>query len=128
MSVHNERVGEGAVVNLLDGRYELRMEIGRGATGVVWEALDRVASEVVAVKVLHQHLLSSESARKRFLREARSAGLLNHPHSVAVKAHGCGPDGDAYLVMERLYGVTLTTLLAGQRPLPQLRAIRIVAQ
>jgi len=128
MLVSTEDIGEGAVAGLLDGRYGLQKELGRGTTGVVWEAFDRVASEVVAVKVLHRHLLSSVRARKRFVREARSAGALKHPHSVAVKGHGCGPDGDAYLVMERLLGVTLATLLKGSSEVSQLRAIRIVAQ
>ena len=99
MSVRREDFGTAAVAGLLDGRYELQDELGRGATGVVWEAVDRVSSEIVAVKILHRHLLSSVRARKRFVREARSAGVLKHPHSVAVKGHGCGPDGDSYLVM-----------------------------
>ena len=128
MLVLREELGPGAIAGLLDGRYELQKELGRGTTGVVWEAVDRVASEIVAVKILHRHLLSSVRARKRFVREARSAGVLKHPHSVAVKGHGCGPDGDAYLVMERLLGVTLATLLRASSEVPQLRAIRIVAQ
>jgi hypothetical protein len=126
MFVRREDFGTGA--DALDGRYELQKELGRGATGVVWEAVDRVSSEIVAVKILHRHLLSSVRARKRFVREARSAGVLKHPHSVAVKGHGCGPDGDAYLVMERLLGVTLATVLKGNSEFLQLRAIRIVAQ
>ena len=128
MLVCREDLGTGAGAGLLDGRYELQNELGRGATGVVWEAVDRVSSEMVAVKILHRHLLSSVRARRRFVREARSAGVLKHPHSVAVMGHGCGPDGDAYLVMERLLGVTLATLLKNNSEFSQLRAIRIVAQ
>jgi len=128
MSVYSGDLGKGGGAPVLDGRYELAVEIGRGATGVVWEALDRASGEVVAVKVLHHHLLSSARASKRFVREARSAAMLDHPHSVVVRAHGCGPTGEAYLVMERLRGVTLATLLHGNHPLPQLRAIRIISQ
>jgi serine/threonine-protein kinase len=128
MSVHNEYFNDEQVGVALDGRYELGVELGRGATGVVREAFDRESLEVVAVKVLHPHLLSSAAARKRFRREARSARLLNHRHSVAVKGHGCAPTGEAYLVMERLCGVTFTSLMSGDRAVPQLRAIGIVAQ
>jgi serine/threonine-protein kinase len=126
MSVTEDVVGGAAGV--LDDRYELGTELGRGATGVVWEARDRVTSDVVAVKVLHKHLLASMRARKRFVREARSAARLNHPHSVVVEGHACVPGGEAYLVMERLVGVTLATVLQGDRPLTQPRAIRIIAQ
>ena len=91
MSVHGEHFGDGGVASLLDDRYELRMEIGRGATGVVWEAFDRVPSEIVAVKVLHQHS-SPPSARISASFGKRAApACSNHPHSVVVRAHGCGP-------------------------------------
>jgi serine/threonine-protein kinase len=115
-------------VQVLDDRYELSKEIGRGSSGTVWEACDRTTSETVAVKVLERHLLASKNARKRFLREVETASALRHPHVVDVRAHGETDDGGAYLVMERLAGVTLAARLRETGPLPLPRAIKIIAQ
>jgi serine/threonine protein kinase len=93
--------------------------------GTVWEARNRDTSEVVAIKVLHAHLLDSAAARKRFVREVESASYLQHPHSVRVLERGETDDGCGFLVMERLTGRTLHSLLRSHGPLPQARAIRI---
>jgi len=111
-----------------DGRYDLERQLGRGSTGTVWEARDRLTSQVVAVKVIQPHLVTSPSAQRRFLREVASARSLRHPHTVQVLAHGRTPEGNAYLVMERLAGVTLSSRLAETGALEQQRAIKIVAQ
>lgn len=114
---------------VLGDRYELAEEVGRGATGIVWEAWDRKAARVVAVKILHPHLLTSELSRKRFLREVELASTLRHPNCVAVLDHGYAADHcDAYLVMERLRGATLAHRLRQAGLLPQPEAVRIVAQ
>lgn len=112
----------------LDERYELARPIGRGSTGTVWEAWDRVAAEVVAIKVLDPSALAAPRAHRRFLREVETSRLLSHPHSVKVRAHGTTPEGGAYLVMERLVGVTLAARLRESGPLDQSRAIGIVSQ
>src|SRR5687768_13938647 len=91
---------------VLGERYELGVEIGRGSNGVVWEAWDRVGARTVAVKELHAEVLASSAARKRFVREVESASALEHPHVVQVFSHAPATDAGAYLVMERLYGVT----------------------
>jgi serine/threonine-protein kinase len=82
----------------------------------------------VAVKVLDPHAVASPNARKRFLREVQTASALAHPHVVEVLGHGETPEGGAYLVMERLVGKTLAARLRESGPLPQPRAIHIVAQ
>jgi serine/threonine-protein kinase len=113
---------------IVAGRYRLSLELGRGSTGVVWDARDLTTDEPVALKVLHTALLASPAARIRFQREMAIAGALEHPHSVRVKSHGQTAEGNEYLVMERLDGQTLRALLASTGPLPQIRAIRIIAQ
>ena len=112
----------------LDGRYELWEAIGRGSTGTVFAARDLETSRTVAVKVLEAHVVAPRRARKRFLREVETAGALRHPHVVEVLGHGETPDGGAFLVMERLLGKTLAARLRETGPLPQPRAIRIMAQ
>jgi serine/threonine-protein kinase len=113
---------------LLDQNYELITELGRGATGTVWEARSRATSEIVAIKILHSHLLESATARKRFQREVESASNLHHPHCIEVLGHGQTADNTSFLVMERLYGTTLESLLENSGPLRQERAIKIAAQ
>jgi serine/threonine-protein kinase len=119
--------GEATRPARIDGRYELTAEIGRGGTGTVWEAFDAVTSEVVAVKLVSPDVLATESARRRFTREVSIATALDHPRAVRVLGHGVTSDG-GYLVMERLVGTTLAALLRSAGPLPQARAIHVVAQ
>ena len=113
---------------ILDDRYELSKELGRGSTGTVWEAWDRHAEAVVAVKVWSPHVLQSPQARRRFLREAEAMRVLSHRHLVQVIAHATTADGGAYLVMERLVGTTFAARLRDDGPLPQLRAIKIASE
>jgi serine/threonine-protein kinase len=113
---------------LIAERYELGGEVGRGATGTVWEAWDRRTSRAVAIKILHPHLLTSGLTRRRFLREVELASTLRHPHCVEVLAHGDVEPRGAFLVMERLHGTTLAKRLREGGPLPQHVAVRIVAQ
>ena len=65
-------------------RYELGQELGRGGMGVVYAAFDRELERPVALKVLTRPLGLSGEARERFLREARAAARLVHPHLAAV--------------------------------------------
>jgi len=113
---------------LLVERYELGGEVGRGATGTVWEAWDRETSRAVAIKILHPHLLTSALTRRRFLREVELASTLRHPHCVEVLAHGDDGLRGVFLVMERLHGTTLSNRLREAGPLPQQDTVKIVAQ
>jgi serine/threonine-protein kinase len=94
----------------------------------VWEAWDRVSAEIVAIKILDPSALAQPRAHRRFLREVETASILSHRHSVQVRAHGTTPEGGAYLVMERLVGMTLAARLRESGPLDPSRAIAIVAQ
>jgi len=83
-------------------RYELGQEIGRGGMGVVYEAFDRELRRPVALKVLGQVRGLSQEARQRFLREARAAARLVHPHIAAV--YDAEPEA---IAMQRVRGPTL---------------------
>ena len=111
------------------GRYELYEQIGRGAMGTVYRALDSVLERTVAVKTLNQDLPDHELAemKARFVREAKSAGRLNHPNIVTV--YDVGMAGEvAYIAMEYLEGQSLQQLLKSGSPLPFDRVVDIVAQ
>ena len=111
------------------GRYRIVGELGRGAMGAVYRALDPLIEREVAIKTLLQELPPEivEEVRERFLREARSAGRLNHPNIVTI--YDVGEDaGVAYIAMELLEGRSLQQMLRGQPRLPLAVAADIAAQ
>jgi eukaryotic-like serine/threonine-protein kinase len=95
------------VDRLVDGQYRLDRLIGRGGMGTVYEAEDLRLQRPVAVKFLIGRAFGEQSALRRFEREARLCARLTHPNIVTVFDYGTLPTAGAYLVMERLYGVTL---------------------
>ncbi len=72
----------------LAGEYSLQRELGRGGMGVVYLARDVQLDRDVAIKVLPTHLARDATARERFLREARLAAGLSHPHIVPIHRVG----------------------------------------
>jgi hypothetical protein len=101
----------GAVKKRL-GRYKIIGELGRGAMGAVYRALDPLIDREVAIKTLLPNLPAEAMAevRERFIREARSAGRLNHPNIVTIFDVG-EEDGIAYIAMELLAGRSLHNIL-----------------
>jgi serine/threonine-protein kinase len=97
------------------GRYELQGVIGRGAFGVVYRARDTLLGRTVALKRLRAGRLDAPGAMARFLREARSAAVLEHPQLVPV--YDAGRVGDEpYLVTALIEGRNLADELAARRP------------
>jgi len=94
------------------GRYRILAELGRGAMGTVYRALDPLIEREVAIKTLSAALPEDALAevRERFLREAKSAGRLNHPNIVTVYDVG-EHEGLAYIAMELLEGQSLQKIL-----------------
>src|SRR5262249_50692286 len=70
------------------GRFQIERELGRGAFGVVFLASDPVLGRQVAVKVPRPEILLTSELRDRFVREARAAAGLDHPHLVPVYEAG----------------------------------------
>ena len=110
------------------GRYDVVSEIGRGAMGVVYDAVDPVLGRVVAIKTINMALDPGEMDHyeRRFAVEARAAGGLNHPNIVTI--HDIGRSGElAYMAMEFLEGRELKDLIA-EAELTTDRALDIAAQ
>jgi serine/threonine protein kinase len=100
------------------GRYRITQELGRGAMGIVYRAHDPVLDRPVAIKTLKADLAEEIAAemKARFVREAKSAGRLNHPNIVTV--YDVGTDGGvAFMAMEYLEGRSLRQLLDSGEPL-----------
>src|SRR5207237_4283842 len=91
--------------SLLDGRYLIQEELGRGGMGRVFAARDARIARPVAIKILSPGAHDDEDLR-RFEQEARTAGSLNHPNIVAVLDIG-KHEGEPYIVSELLEGTTL---------------------
>lgn len=92
----------------------------------VWRARDELLKRPVALKVLREHLASLPEARRRFLHEARSGSLLDHPGIVDVYDFG-EQDGTAYIAFALVEGETLS-VRASRSLLPIPEAVRIVSQ
>ena len=113
------------------GRYEIIDEVGRGAMGVVYKAVDPVIGRTVAVKTIRLSEVGTGLSRpellSRFQTEARAAGLLTHPNIVVVYDAG-EENGLYYITMELVEGKSVQALLdEGQRfSLP--RVLRIMEQ
>ena len=111
------------------GRYRIVAELGRGAMGAVYRAVDPLIEREVAIKTLLDDLPAEIMAevRERFLREARSAGRLNHPNIVTI--FDVGEDrGVAYIAMELLEGRSLQQIMRKQPRTPFGIAADIAAQ
>lgn len=97
------------------GKYLIESELGRGAMGVVYKAVDPVIGRTVAIKTIRFDVLADAGqraeAQKRFLREAQSAGGLSHPNIVTIYDIG-EAEGLTYIAMEYVEGPSLESLLA----------------
>jgi len=113
---------------ILEKRYRLDQLIGRGGMGAVYEARDLQLDRAVAVKILLGRDFGDPKALHRFHREARAAARLNHPNIVSVYDFGPVEGEGAYLVMERIYGITLRAVLKRDRILAPAQAADLFAQ
>jgi serine/threonine protein kinase len=106
------------------GKYRILAILGHGGMGVVYKAEDSVLKRTVALKAILPSLGASETARKRFLREARTMAQLEHDH--VVRLYEVGEDrGIPYIAMEFLIGEPLDRRLHHERVLPLAEALRI---
>src|SRR5437588_2452921 len=113
------------------GRYKIVRELGRGAMGVVYHAIDPNIGRPVAIKTIQlggdRTREEQERLRERLFREARSAGMLSHPGIVTI--YDVEQQGDlAYIAMEYVDGPTLDHLLSETAAINADRMFSILGQ
>src|SRR4051794_23201074 len=99
------------MTDLLHNRYQVVEELGRGAMGAVWRALDTVLDrEGALTEIRPPPAADPAEALGRFLVDARAAARLSHPNTVAV--HDVFSDGERLLIaMEHVVGRTLAAVV-----------------
>lgn len=118
-----DRVSPGSVI----GDFIIRREIGRGGMGIVYEAYQISLDRPAALKVLSDAYANNSEFVVGFIKEARAAAKLNHPHVVQAYAVG-EDDGMFYLAMEFIDGETMKGYLKRQHIVEPLQAINIIQQ
>ncbi|WP_374456621.1 Stk1 family PASTA domain-containing Ser/Thr kinase [Nocardioides sp.] len=121
--------GDPLVGRLLDRRYRIGARVARGGMASVYEATDTRLDRTVAVKVMHPGLGDDQDFAARFVREARAAARLNHPHVVGVYDQGDDTsDGSdtVFLVMEYVPGHTLRDVIRKEAPMPPGKALALL--
>jgi serine/threonine-protein kinase len=113
------------------GRYKIVRELGRGAMGVVYHAIDPNIGRPVAIKTIQlgggRKPEEQERLRERLFREARSAGILSHPGIVTI--YDVEHQGEvAYIAMEFVDGPTLDQLLSDHPQLESGKLLNILGQ
>lgn len=104
------------MINRTVSHYEILDKLGEGGMGVVYKARDLRLDRLVALKFLPPDLVSDPVRRKRFVREAKAASALNHPHIITV--HDIDEaEGQQFVSMELLEGQTLAERI-GRTPMP----------
>lgn len=112
---------------IIDGRYEIIEEIGRGGMAIVYRAKCLVLNRYVAIKVLRPEYRDDLEFIKRFKIEAQSAGSLSHPNIVSIYDVG-NEDDLEYIVMEYVEGITLKQYLSAKGVLQWKEAVDYASQ
>jgi eukaryotic-like serine/threonine-protein kinase len=116
------------------GSYRLLRKLGQGGMGEVWLAEHRMLARPAAIKLIRAATLdagsgpNSETARRRFEREAQATASLSSPHAVHLHDYGVASDGTFYYVMELLDGLDLESLVEQFGPIPPERAAHFLRQ
>jgi serine/threonine-protein kinase len=109
------------------GRYSLERELGRGGMGIVLLARDVALDRLVAIKLLPPELAPQTELRDRFLREARTAAGLSHPHIVPI--HAVEEHGDlVFFVMGYVDGETLRERVERHGPLTPRATMKLIQE
>src|SRR5262245_31750340 len=114
-------------MRVINNRYALKREIGRGSSGCVWLARDEALGRGVAIKMLDCSLVETLQASPQIQHEARLVARLRSPHIVQVYDLG-EEDGQTFIVMELLEGESLDVRLTRHSRMSLRLTSRFVAE
>ncbi len=111
------------------GKYEIIEEIGRGAMGIVYKALDPDINREVAIKTIRFDMLSDGSEKeemmRRFIREAQAVGKLEHSNIITI--YNVGREGDStYIVMQYIEGKSLQEILSSGKKYSSVEIVKLI--
>lgn len=89
------------------GKYDVLSVLGKGGMSTVYKVKHQDLGVVLALKVLHKHLWTDPLSVERFRLEAKTIGRLSSPYLITFRDFGVTADGQPYLVMDYLEGVSL---------------------
>jgi TonB family protein len=112
----------------LEGKYEILEKIKEGGMGAVYKVRHRFLDEIRVIKVIRPALEPTQDLSDRFLREARMAIRLRHPSIAVLHDFAVADDGNAFIVMEYIAGLTLEDVLTSGGPPPLGLALEIASQ
>ncbi|MFL6291826.1 MAG: TonB family protein [Thermoanaerobaculia bacterium] len=112
----------------IEAKYEILERIGQGGMGAVYKARHRLLDQERAIKVIRTPVELSAEAGERFLQEARVASRLRHPNLAVLHDYAVADDGNAWLVLEWIDGITLREALRRHGPPPLPLSLEIARQ
>ncbi len=113
---------------VINQRYRLEKRIGAGGMAAVYGGHDVLLDRPVAIKILQEPHADDPNFRQRFIEEARAAARLEHAHIVHIYDVGKDDANHPYIVMERVAGEDLKSLIRRERPLAISRALNLTRQ
>ncbi len=115
------------VPDVINNRYKIIRELGRGGMAVVYEATDLLLDRRVALKMLKEEYASDEDFIKKIKLEARAVARISHPNVVNIYDISL-EDGNYYLVMENIEGENLKDIVSRREKIPVIEALDIASQ
>jgi serine/threonine protein kinase len=112
----------------IDGKYEILERLGTGGMGDVYKVRHTYLGTLRVVKVIRAQIAERSEAHERFLREARMATRIQHPHVATVHDFSALPDGSHYMVSEYIEGENLAQRIRAAGTLPPRYAVELAIQ
>ncbi|MBS1955947.1 MAG: serine/threonine protein kinase [Cyanobacteria bacterium SZAS-4] len=113
---------------IISERYEILDLAGKGGMSAVYRARHVLTQKIVALKLMHSHLLADENAVRRFQQEAKAASRLHHPNAISVQDMGVTADGQPFLTMDYLDGRSLSEEIKECGQIDPFRCLHIFLQ
>jgi serine/threonine-protein kinase len=114
--------------SVLAGRYEILEVLGQGGMAVVYKARQKGSDQPIAIKMLHEDLITDDNALKQFEQEEMAISRLNHPHVVRVFEIGATGQARPYIATELIEGASLESVLKEVGHLPVGVSLSIFSQ